>query len=359
MDHYYALIMAGGTGTRLWPLSRQSRPKQVLPLADDRSMFKVAVDRLQPLFDPQQVFVVAGREHVDLLKHEGSGIPDRNFIVEPAGRGTAPAIGLSAIHLRRIDPQAVMVVLTADHFIGDEVGFREVLQAAHDVAMRDHLVTLGITPSSPSTGYGYIERGQLLMDVNGLGAHQVRAFHEKPDLVKAKQFVTSGRYSWNSGMFVWKVDRFLQELERSMPKFYEQLMEIDVALESPQYESILAEVWPHVETQTVDYGVMEKAKDVAVIPAEFGWNDVGSWATLLEILQSDDRGNVAAHADHLAIDTSNTLVYGRDRLVATIGLHDFIVVDAGDALLICPKDRAQDVKKIVDQLKSEGRKDYL
>src|SRR5512135_1246515 len=144
MEHYYALIMAGGIGTRLWPLSRQSRPKQVLPLVDERSMFKVAVDRLQPLFDPKQVFVVAGREHVDLLKNEGSGIPARNFIVEPAGRGTAPAIGLSAIHLRRIDPQAVMVVLTADHFIGDEEGFREVLQAAHDVALHNHLVTLGI-----------------------------------------------------------------------------------------------------------------------------------------------------------------------------------------------------------------------
>jgi mannose-1-phosphate guanylyltransferase len=359
MEHYYALIMAGGIGTRLWPLSRQSRPKQVLPLVDDRSMFKVAVDRLQPLFDPSQVFVVAGHEHVDLLKNEGSGIPDRNFIVEPAGRGTAPAIGLSAIHLRRIDPQAVMAVLTADHFIGDEEGFREVLQAAHKVALKDHLVTLGITPSSPSTGYGYIERGQLLMDVNGLGAHQVRAFHEKPDLVKAKQFVTSGRYSWNSGMFVWKVDRFLQELSQTMPKFYEQLLKIEAAIDTPQYESILAEIWPHVETQTVDYGVMEKAKDVAVIPAEFGWNDIGSWTTLLEILPSDDHGNVAAHAEHLAIDTSNTLVYGRDRLVATIGLHDFIVVDAGDALLICPKDRAQDVKKIVDQLKSQGRTEYL
>jgi mannose-1-phosphate guanylyltransferase len=177
--------------------------------------------------------------------------------------------------------------------------------------------------------------------------------------VKAKQFVTSGRYSWNSGMFVWKVDRFLQELARTMPKFYDQLLKIEAAIDTPQYESILNDVWSHVETQTVDYGVMEKASDVAVIPAEFGWNDVGSWATLLEILQSDDQGNVAAHANHLAIDTSNTLVYGRDRLVATIGLHDFIVVDAGDALLICPKDRAQDVKKIVDQLKSQGRKDYL
>ncbi len=359
MDHYYALIMAGGIGTRLWPLSRQSRPKQVLPLVDDRSMFKVAVERLQPLFDPDRVFVVTAADHVDLLRNEQCGIPDRNFIVEPMGRGTAPAIGLSALILRRRDPQAVMAVLTADHFIGDEAGFREVLEAAREVALKDHLVTLGIRPSYPSTGYGYIERGQHLMNVGGLGAHQVTAFHEKPDLVTAKKFAVSGRHSWNSGMFVWKADRFLRELSQTMPKFYAQLLKIEDAIDTPRFESALAELWPQVETQTVDYGVMEKAKDVAVIPAEFGWNDVGSWATLLEILSNDAHGNVVAHADHLAIDTTNTLVYGRDRLVATIGLHDFIVVDAGDALLICPKDRAQDVKKIVEQLKKEKREKYL
>ena len=254
MQHYYAVIMAGGIGTRLWPLSRQARPKQVLPLVSNRSMFKVAVDRLQPLFDPGMVYVVAGSEHTDLLRGEQTGIPERNFIIEPAGRGTAPALGLSAIHLRHNDQQAVMAVLTADHFIGDEAGFRDVLQVAYAVAQQDHLVTLGLTPSSPSTGYGYIERGYWLMNAGGLSAHQVLAFHEKPDLVKAKQFVTSGRYSWNSGMFVWKVDRFLAELKQSMPVFYEQLMKIDAAINTPQYESVLAAVWPQVETQNLRIG---------------------------------------------------------------------------------------------------------
>lgn len=357
--NYYALIMAGGIGTRLWPLSRQSRPKQVLPLVDDRSMFKVAVDRLRPLFEPENVFVVAGSDHIDLLRNEQCGIPDRNFIVEPIGRGTAPAIGLSAIQLQHRDPQAVMVVLTADHFIGDEAGFREVLKAAYEVAQADHLVTLGITPSSPSIGYGYIERGQKLIEVGGLAAYQVTAFREKPNLETAQRFSADGQHSWNSGMFVWKVDRFLQELARSMPEFYAQLLKIDQAWGTDRYETVLNETWPQVKTQTIDYGVMEKATDVAVIPAEFGWNDVGSWATLLEILPNDAQGNVDVHVDHLSIDTTNTLVYSRDRLVATIGLHDFIVVDAGDALLICPKDRAQDVKKIVDQLKSQGRTEYL
>jgi len=193
------------------------------------------------------------------------------------------------------------------------------------------------------------------MSANGFAAYRVQAFREKPDLVTAKRFVVDGKHSWNSGMFVWKADRFLAELSRTMPEFYQQLMEIDAALGTPDYERVLHDVWPRGATQTVDYGVMEKARDVAVIPAEFGWNDVGSWATLLEILEGDEHDNVIRHGQHLGVDTKNTLVFGRDRLVATIGLHDMIVIDTGDALLICPKDRAQDVKKIVDELKKSGK----
>ena len=252
-----------------------------------------------------------------------------------------------------------MAVLTADHFIGDEEGFREVLKAARDVAAQDHLVTLGITPSSPSTGYGYIERGKFLANANGFAAYHVLAFREKPDLVTAKHFVTSGKHSWNSGMFVWKATRFLDELSRTMPEFYRQLTTIDAALGTPDYERVLREVWKDVKTQTVDYGVMEKARDVAVIPAEFGWNDVGSWATLLEILDNDEQGNIIRRAEHVGVETSNTLVFGHGRLVATIGLHDMIVIDTGDAVLVCPKDRAQDVKKIVDDLKKQEKTQYL
>jgi mannose-1-phosphate guanylyltransferase len=296
---------------------------------------------------------------VDLLKAEGTGIPDRNYVIEPAARGTAPAIALSALALRRRDPEAIMAVLTADHFIGDDEGFREVLEAAQEVAAQDHLVTLGITPSFPSTGYGYIERRRFLTNANGFAAYRVVAFREKPDLVTAKRFVVSGKHSWNSGMFVWKVSRFLDELSRTMPEFYQQLMKIDAVLGTPAYDRVLREVWKDVKTQTVDYGVMEKARDVAVIPAEFGWNDIGSWATLLEILDNDEYGNVIRHAEHVSVDTSNTLVFGHDRLVATIGLHDMLVIDAGDAVLVCPKDRAQDVKKIVDDLKKNGKVQYL
>ena len=358
-NHFYALIMAGGVGSRLWPLSRQKSPKQVLPLMGEHSMFAMAVERLQPLLMPEDVFVVVGEEQADLLKAENTGVPDRNYVIEPAGRGTAPAIALSAIALRRRDPEAIMAVLTADHFISDDAGFREVLKAAREVAAQNYLVTLGITPSSPSTGYGYLERGQHLIQANDYLAYQVRAFREKPDPATARHFVTSGQHSWNSGMFVWKVSRFLDELSHTMPEFYRQLMMIDAALGTPAYDRVLRDVWQAVQPQTVDYGVMEQARDVAVIPAEFGWNDVGSWATLLEILDSDEKGNVVRHAQHVGVDTGSTLVFGRDRLVATIGLHDMIVIDTGDAVLICPKDRAQDVKQIVDELKQRGKTQYL
>ena len=252
-----------------------------------------------------------------------------------------------------------MAVLTADHFIGDTESFREVLKAACETAAQNYLVTLGITPSFPSTGYGYIERGRHLMNANGYAAYQEVAFREKPDLVTAKRFVVDGKHSWNSGMFVWKVARFLDELSRTMPEFYQQLMQIDAVLGTPDYDRVLHEVWQEVKTQTVDYGVMEKARDVAVIPAEFGWNDVGSWASLLDILEGDEQGNVIRRAQHVAVNTSDTLVFGRDRLVATIGLHDMIVIDTEDAILVCPKDHAQDVKKIVDELKQRGMAKYL
>jgi mannose-1-phosphate guanylyltransferase len=359
VNNFYAFIIAGGVGSRLWPLSRQQRPKQVLPLVDDRSMFQCAVERIRPVFSPTQIFVGVGEDQVEWLKAEATGIPDENFVIEPMGRGTAPVIGLGAISLRRHDPQAMMTVLTADHFVGDEDEFCRVLAAAGQVARRDYLVTLGITPSFPSTDFGYIERGQWLMDAAGLAAYQVLAFREKPDRATAARFMAGGQHSWNSGMFVWKVDRFLREMSRTMPEFYQQLMRIDAALGTPDYDRVLHEVWPRVVAQTVDYGVMEKAHDVAVIPAEFGWNDVGLWATLLDILPGDANGNVVRHAEHVGVDTANTLVFGHDRLLATIGLHDMIVIDTGDAVLVCPKDRAQDVKKIVDELKRSGKQQYL
>ncbi len=358
-EHFYALIMAGGTGTRLWPLSREDRPKQALPLIGDRSMFQIAVDRLAPLFTPDRVLVVTGRDHLDVLQAQGVDIPAGNFIVEPMGRGTAPAIALAAIHLRRRDPEAVMAVLTADHHIADEAGFRKVLASAAKVANQGHLVTLGVTPDYPATGYGYVERAEVADSADGLLAYAVVGFREKPSLAVAERFLADGRHSWNSGMFIWRVDRFLAELSRTMPEFFTQLEEIDRALGTPREDETLARVWPRVASQTVDFGVMEKARNVAVIPIDIGWSDVGSWASLLDILPRDERGNVTVHAEHVTLDGRNVLVHGRGRLVATIGMEDVIVVDTDDVVLVCAKHRAEDVRQIVNQLKKDGRSNYL
>lgn len=357
-EHYFALIMAGGSGTRLWPLSRLARPKQALRLVSDRTMFQLAVERLHPLFPLERIFVVTAAEQVKTLLPQMPLLPAGHFIAEPLPRGTASAIGLAALYLRRRDPDATMAVLTADHYIADTQAFRRLLAAAYQIAQQGHLVTLGIEPTFPSTGYGYIERGEMLAGAEG-PAYRVKAFREKPDAASAEAFLADGKHTWNSGMFIWRADHILAEMQRQMPRFFDQLMQIDAALSTERESQVLGEVWPTVAPQTIDYGIMEGAGDVAVIPAAIGWSDIGSWATLLEILPGDENGNVVMDAVLLSVDTTQSLVYGNHRLVVTIGLSDLVVVDTDDALLICPRDRAQDVKKIVDLLRASGETRYL
>ena len=355
---FFALIMAGGFGTRLWPLSRRDRPKQSLTLVGGRTMFEHAVDRIAPVFQPDQIFVVTGAEHVASLAAQAPELPPENFIVEPEGRGTAPAIGLGAIHLRRQDPEAVMAVLTADHFITNAPSFRQVLTAGEEVAKDGHLVTLGIKPSFPSTGYGYIKQGQCLNTGEHFQVFQAERFTEKPSLETALHMVESGEYSWNSGMFIWRVDRILGELQLQMPDFYVQLAEIEATMRTPGYQATLNRVWPQVAKQTIDYGVMEGAGDVAVIPVDIGWSDVGSWTSVSSLLSADEEGNTIV-GPHVGIDTRETLIFGGKRLIATIGLEGMVIVDTEDALLICPREREQDVRAIVRLLEREDRGEVL
>jgi mannose-1-phosphate guanylyltransferase len=358
MSSFYAAIMAGGVGTRLWPLSRQTRPKQALRLIGDRTMFQHAVERLVPLFPPDHVFVVTGQKHAEVLQPQAPELPDGNFILEPMGRDSGPAVGLGAIHLRHRDPDAVMAMLTADHYIAQTERFRAILAAAEKIARTGKIVTLGIRPGFPSTGYGYIHQGASLGHFDGFEAFRATRFTEKPDPNSANAFVESGEYTWNSGMFIWHVDRVLAEFQRQRPQIYGQLMTIAESLGTPDEAHVLAEVWPRVQKISVDYAIMEGADDVAVIPVEIGWSDVGSWASLLEIISGDEQGNVVS-GEYLGLDTTHTLVRGEDRLVVTIGLEDMIVVDTDDALLICPRERAQDVKTIVERLKQSERNELL
>jgi mannose-1-phosphate guanylyltransferase len=342
----------------LWPLSRQARPKQALQLIGDRTMFQHAIDRLGPLFSQDRILVVTGPKHAQILRPQAPELPDDNFVVEPMGRDSGPAVGLCAIYLQKRDPQAVMAMLTADHYIADVARFRGVLAAAEKVAQTGKIVTLGIKPTFPSTGFGYIRQGESLGQFDGFEVFRAEQFTEKPDLATAQVFFESGRFSWNSGMFIWRVDRVLAEFQRQRPIIYGQLMTIADALGTSDEARVLADVWPQIEKISVDFAIMEGARDVAVFPVDIGWSDVGSWANLLDIISGDERGNVI-QGQHLGVGTMRTLVRAGERPVVTIGLEDMIVVDADDALLICPRERAQDVKAVVERLKGEGRDELL
>ncbi len=365
-EHLYAVIMAGGIGSRLWPRSRGSTPKQFLDLIGERTMLQETVARIQPLVPPERVLVVLSEEHVDTVFEQVPDLPEENVVIEPGPRGTAPCIGLSAVALTRRDPEAVMAVFPADHRIADAAGFRKAIAAAAQVARNGYLVTLGIAPADPNTGYGYIQRGDSLDEVDDLPVYQVKRFTEKPDQSTARHFVDSGEYYWNAGIFIWQAKTILAEMETLLPELRSELRAVADVWDSAGRRERLADAWKRVPKTTIDYGVMEKATQVAVVPVDIGWDDVGNWATLSALLESDGGGQ-AGHGNVLRgpgrqvmVDTENTYVYAsKGRLVAAVGLEGFVIVDTPDALLICPKDRAQDVREVVDRLQEQDLDRYL
>jgi mannose-1-phosphate guanylyltransferase len=362
LDNYYAVIMAGGGGTRLWPLSRKAKPKQALRILGETTLFQNSIDRLEGLFPPERILIVTAAEQATLLQELSPIIPKENFILEPQPRGTASAIGLTAIALRHLNPQASMAVLTADHFIGDEELFRQVLIAGHAAAKDNYLVTLGIQPTFPSTGYGYIQQGEKIGDYGQQEVFQALRFIEKPQSAKAEEMISGGDHAWNSGMFIWKVENILAEIERQMPKLFTALSEIAGAWGTPQQKAALDRVWPKLVSETVDYGIMEHAERLAVIPvAELGWNDVGSWNSLFAVLPSDKDGNIVNIEKHINVGTKNTLIHadGRERLLVTIGVEDLVIVDTDDVLLICSKDKAEEVRQVVEQLRKKNLNQFL
>jgi len=360
-DHLYAVVMAGGVGTRLWPRSRIATPKQFLDLLGPRTLLQETVDRIEPLIPFQRVLVVAGTGYTAEVQAQMPDLPAENIIAEPGPRGTAPCIGLAAMILGQRDPAALMAAFPADHRIADAAGFRQAIAAAAQIAQEGYLVTLGITPRQPHTGYGYIQRGAALGQKGGLPAFEVRRFVEKPDEATARQFVASGEYYWNAGIFIWQVKRILAEIERLLPQLHAGLQAIGQAWHSPRRLAVLEKSWEQMPQTTIDYGIMERTTGVAVLPVEIGWDDVGNWATLSALLEADEAGNVVCGSGHpLLLDTAGTYLYtSAGRLVAAIGLKDFVVVDTPDALLICPKERAQAVRQVVERLQEEGLQEHL
>lgn len=360
MENLYALIMAGGGGTRLWPLSRRKRPKQMLALIEDQSMFQISVERLAPLLPPECTFVVTGKDQIADLQQEAPQIPSENFIVEPFGQNTGPAVGLATMHIQQRDPAAVIAVLAADHYIANQDKFLRVLEAASELALQDYIVTLGISPTSPSTGFGYIRRGEPLAQVDGFQAYHAEQFTEKPDLETAIRFLTEGVYSWNSGMFIYQASTGAAEYQRQQPEMSALLSRIQQAIGTDDYQAVLDTVWPKMPRLSIDYAIMEGAQNMAVIPVDMGWSDIGSWGMLFELLEGDHDGNIVRgkSGDHILLDTKDTLIYS-DRKVATIGLQNLVIVNTPDALLVCHRDRSQDVRTVIDRLKQNGGDNLL
>jgi len=357
----YIVILAGGSGTRFWPLSRRKNPKQLMSVFGGRSMLQRTVERVLPL-DPEHIFVVTNKLQAGETERQlqSYGKDHVTIIEEPMGRNTAPAIGLAATVIADRDPSAVMAVLPADHFVREEEVFRNTLARAEKVAAHMSLVTLGIVPAYPETGYGYIEadRGE-----GEAGVFPVRRFVEKPCREKAEDYIRSGNFFWNSGMFVWRADVILDRIRTHMPDLGAGLACLKIPRHGTRGAGIEPEVrdlYGRIEAQSIDYGVMEKAEGVVVIPSSFGWNDVGSWSALPDILAGDENGNLALDGCRLlSLESGNCLVQGGKKLVALVGVRDLVVVDAGDALLVCPRDRAQDVKKLTEELERMGLDELL
>jgi len=355
--HHYGLILAGGRGTRFWPRSRKRSAKQVLNVVGERSLIQATVDRLAPLIPPERLWVLTNHHLRDIIVEQLPGVPKRQILAEPTQRNTAPAIGLAAQILHRMDPKAVMGVFPSDHVIGHVPRFRAVVRAALKSAGQGRLTVVGIQPRWPETGYGYIEfpRGCAPGAAEPL---PVRRFHEKPLLPKARRYVKAGNFYWNSGMFFWPTGLLLDELRRYLPRTATVLASLP-AFGSRRFPQALAETFPLCDNISIDFAVMEKASAVSGIAAgDFGWNDVGSWNAVYELLERDGFGNVI-ELESIALDSHNNFVDARGKLVALLGVRDLIVVDTPDALLVASRDCAQKVGDVVRALEHRNREDLL
>ncbi len=346
----YPVVMAGGSGTRFWPLSRKARPKQFLALATDRPLIVETVKRLEGLATPARTYVVCGPVHARAVRRLLSRIPAANVLVEPVARNTAPAIGLAILHVQARDPDGVLAVLPSDHHVADVPGFQAVLRRAAEVAQTGALVTIGIKPTRPETGYGYVQVGE---PIDGHAA-RVRAFVEKPDAPTAARYLASGEYLWNGGIFVFTARAMREAIDRHLPELATVLDRLAPTVGTPRHAAALKRHFPRAPSVSIDYGVMEKARDIAVVPGDFGWSDVGSFAALPEVRPSDADGNVVVGKGVVLVDSAGCVVVGSGRPLGVVGLRDMVVVDSGDAVLVVPRDRSQDVRAVVEALKARG-----
>ncbi|ONI48023.1 mannose-1-phosphate guanylyltransferase [Candidatus Epulonipiscium fishelsonii] len=352
------LIMAGGKGERFWPKSRKNFPKQFLNLtSDNKTMIQHTVERISELVEEENIFIVTNKEYKDLVYEQLPNIPMQNILLEPMAKNTAPCIGLAAMHIKKKYEDAIMIVLPADHLIKYTELFIDTLKEGIKVAEEDsNLVTIGIMPSYPETGYGYINFGSR--KENHTGVYNVKHFVEKPNIEKAKEYLSSGKYLWNSGIFIWKVGSILENFKNLLPQIYEDLIPIYESIGQPNEDEIVYYQFNKMKAVSIDYAIMEQAENIFTIPGNFGWDDVGSWLTLERINTTNESGNVVK-GNVITIDTFDSIIQAEDKLIALVGIEDLIVVDTEDALLIVDKNKTQDIKKVVENLKICNRNQYL
>lgn len=352
-----ALIMAGGRGERFWPKSRKSMPKQFLSLTDDgKTMIQLTIDRIRSLVDINDIYISTNADYVDLVCEQLPDIPKENILCEPVSRNTAPCIGLGAIHIKKKYDDSIMLVLPSDHLVKYNSMFINTLKEAIDMAKKNsNLITVGITPDYPETGYGYIKFNPDICDGR---AFQVERFVEKPSLTLAKEYLSSEEYLWNSGMFIWKVSSILSKMQEFMPSTYEGLLRIYDSIGTEHENSVLDKEYRNFTSISIDYGIMEKAKDIYTIPGAFGWDDVGSWLAIERIKTTNENGNVV-DGNVITVDCKNSIIQGNNKLIAAVGIDNLIIIDTDDAMLICDKHSAGDIKKVLENLKICNRNEYL
>jgi len=354
----YAVVMAGGSGTRFWPKSRKKVPKQLLSLCGEKTMIQETVSRVSALIPAENVSVVTNALQANAVHEQLPNIG--NVFVEPFGRNTAPCIGLAAIYLRRKDPDAVMVVLPADHIIKRESAFLHILSEAEKFLEKqgDALITLGIPPSMPHTGYGYINSGEKINTSDEVSFYNVNGFTEKPDIETAEGFLKEGSYYWNSGTFIWKVRTILTMIKTHIPTLYNLLVEFEKSIGTEQEKEALESLYKNVPSVSVDVGIMEKSNKTVMISADIGWGDVGSWSAMDGLYPKDKSGNICV-GEHIALNSEGCMVFSPNKTVAFVGLTDIVVVETDDALLICNKNCTEDVKRVTEILKEKGMDELL
>jgi len=359
MENIYCLIMAGGSGTRFWPRSRTARPKQFLPIFGEDSLIQSTIKRFATFTETKNIYIVSSKLQSEVLEAQTPMLPRENLIYEPVGKNTLPCIGLAAMFAEKENRDGIMVVSPSDHLIKNDELFRDTVMAAVNIAEeRNGIVTIGITPTYPATGYGYVKTSEDITGEKIIRQFKVERFVEKPNEIKASEYLKQGGFYWNSGLFVFKISVFLDAVKVFAPELYADLRKIQAELGNPSFEQTLDTVYRAVQSISVDYGIMEHAKNIYLVEGNFDWNDLGSWESVYQCSEKDNAGNVSS-GEAIFLESGNSYIHAEKGIVAIVGLDNVVVVQEGNAVLVCRRDKAEDIKKIVDQLKAENKNQYL